>query len=511
MQKYWGLRGSRVTNAALGLIVGPAYICYGYNQGVAGNVLTLPSFVEQFPALDIINTTGAQQSHNSTVQGTVIALFVLGSALGALVCMKVGDMLGRRMTIFYATIIAIVGAILMASSTTLAQFIVARLVLGFGSGGHTATIPVWQSEIAGAEHRGAFVNAEGIFLGVGIVLALLLDFAFFFITGSTVSWRFPFAFQLIFLIAVLGFVRTLPESPRWLVKKGRIEEAREVLAVLSDLPIEDESIEADIAIMKQSLAANDRKAGSLRNLFRMGEQRIFNRALSAVLGQLFQQMCGCSLTVAYATVIYEERLGFGAVKARGLAIAMQSLLIVGGTGTVVAVDRFGRRPLMLLSATVMTICMAVLAGATSLPENTSALYAATFFLFLYTPFFALGFLSLTNLYATEVAPLEFRAAIAGISTATSWMANFVVILVTPIGFENIGYRYWIVYAAINACIVPTVYFTFPESTSLTLEEMDEVFSRSKGMLDPPKVAAALRRAKRTGSVSDSIEKMVGKN
>ncbi|SMQ53995.1 unnamed protein product [Zymoseptoria tritici ST99CH_3D7] len=494
MQKYWGLRGSRVTNAALGLIVGPAYICYGYNQGVAGNVLTLPSFVEQFPALDIINTTGAQQSHNSTVQGTVIALFVLGSALGALVCMKVGDMLGRRMTIFYATIIAIVGAILMASSTTLAQFIVARLVLGFGSGGHTATIPVWQSEIAGAEHRGAFVNAEGIFLGVGIVLAPA---------------------RLRFLLHhrkhILGFVRTLPESPRWLVKKGRIDEAREVLAVLSDLPIEHESIETDIAIMKQSLAANEQKAGSLRNLFRMGEQRIFNRALIAVMGQLFQQMCGCSLTVAYATVIYEERLGFGAVKARGLAIAMQSLLIVGGTGTVVAVDRFGRRPLMLLSATVMTICMAVLAGATSLPENTSALYAATFFLFLYTPFFALGFLSLTNLYATEVAPLDFRAAIAGISTATSWMANFVVILVTPIGFENIGYRYWIVYAAINACIVPTVYFTFPESTSLTLEEMDEVFSRSKGMLDPPKVAAALRRAKRTGSVSDSIEKMVGKN
>lgn len=131
-------------------------------------------------------------------------------------------------------------------------------------------------------------------------------------------------------------------------------------------------------------------------------------------------MCGVSLTVAYATSIYEENLGFDAVKARGLAIAMESLLIFGGAATVLTVDRFGRRPLMLISSAVMTVCMAVVAGTTSIPESTSALYAATFFLFLYTPFFALGFLSNTNLYATEVAPLEYRAAIAGISTATSW-------------------------------------------------------------------------------------------
>lgn len=109
---------------------------------------------------------------------------------------------------------------------------------------------------------------------------------------------------------------------------------------------------------------------------------------------------------------------------------------------------------MLISAVVMTICMAVLAGTTSIPNDKSAIYAATFFLFLYTPFFALGFLSNTNLYATEVAPLEYRAAIAGVSTATSWLSNFVVNLVTPVGFDNIGYRYWIVYAAINAVIVP---------------------------------------------------------
>lgn len=234
----------------------------------------------------------------------------------------------------------------------------------------------------------------------------------------------------------------------------------------------------------------------------MGPQRIFQRATIAALGQLFQQMCGCSLTVAYATVIYEENLGFGAVKSHGLAIAMNSCLIIGGTVTVLIVDRIGRRPLMLISATVMTICMSVLAGMTSAPENKDVTYAAVFFLFLYVPFFAMGFLSLTNLYATEVAPLENRAAIAGLATATTWGANFVVLLVTPVGFSNIKYRYWIVYAVINAAIVPTVYFFFPETNHRSLEEMDEVFSQSKGIFDTVKIARVMGRRDGHGSALD---------
>ena len=129
---------------------------------------------------------------------------------------------------------------------------------------------------------------------------------------------------------------------------------------------------------------------------------------------------------------------------------------------------------MLLSAIVMTICMAALDGTTSNPSNKGVLYAATVFLFLYAPFFALGFLNNTNLYATAVAPLEYRAVIAGVSTATSWLSNFLVDLVTPVGFSNIGYRYWIIYAT-NAAIVPTLYFMFPETVGLSLEERDEVF------------------------------------
>ena len=116
--------------------------------------------------------------------------------------------------------------------------------------------------------------------------------------------------------------------------KGKLEAASEVLTALNDVPEGDETVKGDITRIQQSLAANSGKSGSTRGLLRMGDQRIFNRAMIAILGQLFQQMCGTSITVAYAVSIFEERLGFDAVKSRGLAISLSSLFIFGGAATV---------------------------------------------------------------------------------------------------------------------------------------------------------------------------------
>lgn len=213
-----------------------------------------------------------------------------------------------------------------------------------------------------------------------------------------------------------------------------------------------------------------------------------HRAVLACLSQLFLQICGISVTVAYAVTIYEEHLGFSAIKSRGLAIAMENLLVVGDGGFVLLVDRAGRRPLMLASAIVMTICMNVAARKTSQPNDKGVLYAATFFLSLYTLYFAVGFLGLPMVYVPEVAPLKTRAAIAGecaeggktsdvehmltctisiqgASTATSWVANFVILMITPIRFENIQYRYWIVYVkSMNVFSSRTPELTDPPDT-----------------------------------------------
>ncbi|KAI9935068.1 hypothetical protein MW887_000689 [Aspergillus wentii] len=491
MAPYFGLRGPALNRAIIWLVVCPAFVCYGYNQGVTGGLLTLESFALTFPEMNTLTTTGAQRHQNSTIQGTVVALYTVGGIFGSLSCIYLGDLLGRRRVIFITSAVSIIGAILMATSFGLAQFIVARLVLGLGTGGYVATVPVWQAEISKADRRGAHVVTDGIFIGAGITISLWIDFGFYFVTGNSVSWRFPLAFQIVLSLVVMVFVVLFPESPRWLVKRGRQEEAREILGALADLDPHDEAVSTDIRDIELSLALSG--SGSWKDMFSMGEQRLFNRTVLAATAQFFQQICGINLITYYATTIFEQYLGLTPLQSRILAAAMTLTQPLGGFLAFFTIDRLGRRVLMLWSAAGMSISMAILAGTTSATHNTGALVCAVVFLFVFEFIFTVGYSGLTFLYATEVAPLQLRAAISAVATAAVWTFNFLVAEVTPVGFDTISWQYYIVFAVINAAIIPTVYLFFPETNGRTLEEIDEIFLQSKTVLDPPRMARRLPR------------------
>jgi hypothetical protein len=136
----------------------------------------------------------------------------------------------------------------------------------------------------------------------------------------------------------------------------------------------------------------------------------------------------------------------------------------------------------------MAICMSVLAATTAYQDSQPALATAAVFLYLYNLIYPIGFLGLPLLYSAEVSPLHLRAAISGLANSVLWLSNFLVVEVTPVAFNNIGYRYYIVYAGINAAIAGVVYLCFPETTGLSLEEIDEVFRQSQGVLDPARIA-----------------------
>jgi hypothetical protein len=151
------------------------------------------------------------------------------------------------------------------------------------------------------------------------------------------------------------------------------------------------------------------------------------------------------------------------------------------------IEKFGRRSLMIFGAAGQAMSMAVLAGTTSTVSTQSGIAAAVF-LFVFNSFFAIGWLGMTWLYPAEITPLSIRAPANAISTTANWIFNFMVVMVTPVAFASIGYKTYIIFAVINAFMVPCVYFFFPETAYRSLEEMDEIFHKTTNPFDVVKIA-----------------------
>nr|POF01306.1 sugar transporter stl1 [Quercus suber] len=142
---------------------------------------------------------------------------------------------------------------------------------------------------------------------------------------------------------------------------------------------------------------------------------------------------------------------------------------------------------MLFGAVGMSVTMCLLAGLTS-KQSTGLGIAAAVFLFVFNTFFAIGWLGMTWLYPAEIVPLRIRAPSNALSTSANWIFNFMVVMITPIAFANIKYQTYIIFAVINAFIVPCVYFFYPETAYRSLEEMDEIFRKSTSVFDVVRLA-----------------------
>lgn len=141
-----------------------------------------------------------------------------------------------------------------------------------------------------------------------------------------------------------------------------------------------------------------------------------------------------------------------------------------------AIDRLGRRTVFIISGADMSLCMASLAITTSFSTNYyGANIASATFIFLFNLFYPIGFLGGNFLYCTDVAPIQLRTAMTSVSTANHWLWNFVVVMVTPVALDTIGYRYYIMYAIISACIPIMVAFFYPETMGRNLEMINHVF------------------------------------
>ncbi|KAI9035882.1 sugar transporter [Aspergillus affinis] len=467
---------------AITATAGSGFLLFGYDQGVMSGLLSGDAFVKTFPEID--TTTGGHGS--SSLQGTVVAIYEIGCFLGALVSLFAGERLGRRMCIMLGCIILSIGAALQASAYSIPHMIVGRVVAGIGNGLNTSTIPVWHSELSKAASRGKGLAIELCINIFGVMTAYWVDYGMSYVLNES-QFRFPIGLQILFAIITFIGVLMLPESPRWLVAHGRPDEARRVLWAIQpnarEIEETDPVVNLDVAEIAQAVAEENSatEKGSFKMVFKNGPQRFFHRTLLGMGGQMMQQLSGVNLITYYNTVIFEKSVGMSHNTAlllagfNGVAYFLSTLVPIW------TIDRLGRRKLMLFAAAGQCACMAILAGTVWDGSHASGL-VATVMLFLFNFFFGVGLLAIPWLLPAEYAPLAIRTRAAALATATNWIFTFLVVEITPVSIDNIGYQTYIYFAVFNFCFLPLIYFFYPEPRNLTLEQVDRLFTGEKVLL-----------------------------
>lgn len=237
---------------------------------------------------------------NATLLGTVTAIYDIGCLFGAIMAMIWGEKWGRKRSIIYGTTIMSIGAFLQITAYGVPQMIVGRIIAGLGNGINTSTAPVWQGETSQAKWRGKLVVIELTLNIAGFSLSNWITFAFSFLPGP-VAWRFPLAFQFIFIFVLFATVPWLPESPRWLIAHDQTEEAQVILADLEDKSVDDSYVVTQYTEIVAAVQYERQNAVSWGSILRGkadgdGGTCAMRRMLLGAGAQFMQQGAGINVT-----------------------------------------------------------------------------------------------------------------------------------------------------------------------------------------------------------------------
>lgn len=427
----------------------------------------------------ISGAIGFLQSHfhlTPAMKGWAASSALLGCVLGCVLAGMFSDFLGRKKTLLLAAILFLVSAIGTAVPEQFWVFVAFRILGGIGVGVASLASPMYIAEISPTRIRGRMVSVNQFAIISGMLVIYFVNYAIVRpdnpAWNEATGWRWMFASGSIPAALFLILVFFVPESPRWLVDRGQKHTARAVLDRIN--PPEEASVE--MTAIEKTLT---RQRGSFIELLGPGLRRAMVIGIALAV---LQQVTGINVFLYYAPEIF-KKLGSGVDAALLQTIVVGAVNLMFTVGAIWTVDLLGRRPLMIVGAAGMGLC---LAGMGAAAQTQVMAFGVLVFVLGYIACFALSVGPVTWVILSEIYPTRIRGRAMSVATFFLWTANFIVSQTFPMMDENA----WLVrhlnhafpfylYAGFCAVLVLLVWRAVPETKGRTLEEIEGVWKRKK--------------------------------
>nr|CAD1814645.1 monosaccharide transporters [uncultured fungus] len=481
-------------------------IFFGYDSGYINGVLGSKIFI------NLVQGEGA--SALSTPHTSLItSILSAGTFFGALVAGDVADRIGRRTTVIMGCVIYTLGVIVQMLTgpevaSPLGAIVAGRIIAGIGVGFESAIVILYMSEICPKKVRGALVAGYQFCITIGILLASVVVYATKDRT-NTGNYRIPVGIQFAWAL-ILGIgLCFLPDSPRYFVKRGRLEKAANSLSRLRGQPETSEFIQVELAEIvaneeyERSLIPTTSFIGSWMQCFKGGlwdQKSNLRRTILGTSMQMMQQWTGVNFIFYYSTPFLQST---GAISNTFLISLIFTLVNVCSTPiSFYTVERFGRRTILIWGALGMLICQFLVAiigvaigfnhthvidqdatGADiTRAKNIGAVNAQISFIAIFIFFFASTWGPGAWVVIGEIFPSPIRSRGVGLSTASNWLWNTIIAVITPymVGtkYGNLKSSVFFVWGGLCTCALVYSYFLIPETKGLSLEQVDRMMEET---------------------------------
>jgi sugar porter (SP) family MFS transporter len=442
---------------------------FGFDQAWWASVLNSPQFIHNFGILD---STTHEPVLSSYQQSLGTGLGYVGVIIGILCGSPMNEKLGRKNTFWIQSAIVTAGIIIEGTcKTSFTQFIAGKLIVYMGGGIATSVIPAYQAECAPKSLRGLMTGTYNAFLMLGGLAAALIVYLCRHIMNDW-AWRVVVVAQIGIPVASWISLPFMPESPYWLVSRGRLEEAAASLRRLRGTSF---PAEAEVEALQTHIRQQRERLASATWAVCFTDPVNRRRTLICMGAQIFQQAQGISFVANYQAVFLQQ-IGFKEVLL--MSVVVYVVGVVANFIAMATTDRLGRRTTLTCSALLLGAFMLCIGGLTTKDAarmSYAMQVASVVLLMLWFFSFQVTWGPLTWVLTAEVPPGQVREKVVSLSGLGAYLTGLVIVFVNPYTQAEIGGRVAFIYGALSVLAFAFAWVFVPEMRQRTLEEIDEMF------------------------------------